>query len=268
MREVTRMEVLEYLAGYGTAVHCARHREYKWFYEDNQTVKFYYDCGCVIVSEEPKVEGHHEFQCCIHHVSPDAEVDAVTQEWRQLLTERAGKVENSRILLVVYYVSNGELPPEKERYPGVRNYARMGERVAYDSRVREMTRDDAELLYNACKPYTENDTYFGKQEAEIFIETEYILNNEWKAFGIFDGERLVGAVTCRYVEELDLVWLIDLYIVPEYRGRGYAKALVQSALSEFPDKKWYYHTLRDNTESKALANALGFTLEGAELYLP
>jgi hypothetical protein len=42
----------------------------------------------------------------------------------------------------------------------------------------------------------------------------------------------------------------------------------QSALSEFPDKKWYYHTLRDNTESKALANALGFTLEGAELYLP
>lgn len=265
--EIPKTKALEYLAGYGSAVHCVQYRDYKWWYGDDTIAKFYYDRGCVIVDGESGNEGQHEFHCFIHHVAPDAEINAVTAEWKQLLTERAGKVENSRIVLVVYYVSNGELPPEREQYSGVRNYARMGKTVMFDSCVRELTQDDAELLYSTCKPYTENDAYFGRQEAEIFIETDYILNNEWKAFGIFDGERLAGAITRAYVQELDLVWLVDLYILPEYRGRGFGKALVRSALSEFPDKKWYYHTLRDNKASRALANALGFTLEGAELYL-
>lgn len=268
MKEITQKEALGYLAGYGTAVHCSQYRDYKWFYGDGTTAKFYYDRGCVIVDDESENEGLHKFCCHVHHVTPDAEVDAVAAEWRQLLEERRGRVENSRVRLVVYYVSNGELPPEREQYRGVRNYARKGERVIFDSRVRELTQDDAKLLYSTCKPYTEKDTYFGKQEAEIFVETNYILNNEeWKAFGIFDGERLAGAATCAYFQEMDLAWLVDLYIVPEYRGRGFGKALVRSALSEFPDKKWHYYTLWDNTESRTLAKALGFTLEGAELYL-
>ena len=261
MKEITKTKALEYLAGYGTAVHCAQYRDYKWWYGDDTTAKFYYDRGCVIVEDEKQ----QEFRCFIHQAAPDAEVDIVTGEWKQLLMERAGKAENSRIVLVLYYVSNGELPPEKEQYPGVRNYARMGENVIFDSRVRELTKDDAELLYSACKPCTENDTYFGKGEAGIFVETDYIFNNEWRAFGIFDGERLAGAALSTYVQELELAWLMDLLILPEYRGRGFGKALVWSALSEFPDKKWYCHTLRDNKESRALAKALGFMMEGAEL---
>lgn len=267
MKEITKKEALKYLAGYGTAVHCAQYREYKWFYGNDTNAKFYYDRGCIIVDDESEDKMQHDFRCYIHHVMPDAEIENVTETWKRLLTERAEHTDHSRIRLVVYYVSNGELSPEWEQYPGVRNYVRAGENVIFDSRVRELIQDDAELLYNTCKPYTENDTYFGKQEAEIFTETDYIFNNEWKTFGIFDGEQLAGAATSTYIQELDLAWLIDLYIVPKYRNRGFGKALVKSALSEFPDKKWYYHTLRDNTESRSFAAALGFTMEGAELYL-
>ena len=66
-----------------------------------------------------------------------------------------------------------------------------------------------------------NDTFFGIKEAEIFIETDYIFNNEWKAFGIFDGGHLAGVAISTYVQELGLAWLVDLYIVPEYRSRGF-----------------------------------------------
>lgn len=268
MKEITENEVLKYLAEYGAAVHCSQYREYKWFYNSGTSAaKFYYDRGCVIVYDEYLDGKQPGFRYLIHHIAPDAEVDTVTEEWKKILLERTVNTENPRILLVVCCVSNGELLPEKEQYPGVRNYVRMGERVLFDSRVRILTKKDAELLYKTCKPYVEKDTFFGMQEAEIFIETDYILDNEWKTFGIFDGDRLVGIATSSYVKDLRLAWLIDLYVVPEYRAKGFGKALVLSALSEFPDEKWYYHTLRDNTESRALAKSIGFRLQGAELYV-
>ncbi|MBQ7931303.1 MAG: GNAT family N-acetyltransferase [Clostridia bacterium] len=147
----------------------------------------------------------------------------------------------------------------------------MGYTAVKDPRVRELFEDNTGKIRSAFEPFLADDTDFGRQEAKKLsvVEYDWIKQQDphYGLFGIFDGDTLCGTADVTYDEDLNLAWLRDVYILPAYRHRGYGKALVEAALAKYPDKKWHYQAARDNAPSIALAKSLGFTLEGAGLFI-
>jgi len=267
MIEITREQLLGHLKSYGSAVHCGMYVNYNlWYYENATNAKFFYDRGCAIVVEEYEHEGKWYIHRQIHQISPDADIDAVTAEWQAEVAEHAQKFVNPDICVMSFIVSNGDLPPEKDKFNGKRNFSRKGEKYFADNRVRELTPADSEIIKSACTPSLEKDTEFGKQLAKYFVNYDFeFKKGKQNIFGIFDGESLVGMATRSYEEPLDLVWLIDIFVGPDHRKMGLGSALILTVLSDYPDKKWHYQVAKQNTESLRLVKSLGFTLEGAGL---
>ena len=74
------------------------------------------------------------------------------------------------------------------------------------------------------------------------------------------------------LQKKDHYTFADLCTIMEIlRGEGGCpwdrEHLVEAALAKYPDKKWHYQAARDNAPSIALAKSLGFTLEGAGLFI-
>lgn len=273
MNQITFEEAKRHICSYGTAVHCEMFRNYRRWYsgDDPASALFHYDRGCVIIESESDYNSQHYIDYRIHQCAPDAEIDAVTEEWREKCLRIAEKYENPVKWVIEFYVSNGELTEEKNRYYGWRNYARQGHAVEKDPRVRVLGENDMDMVRAACEPYLENDTNWGRQLAKDFHTLDYAWLTDYNApfgfYGIFDGDTLCGMATATYDEDLNLAWLLDIYVRPDHRGKGYGKALVRTALADYPDKKWHYQAARDNDLSAALAKSLGFTLEGAGLFI-
>jgi len=97
---------------------------------------------------------------------------------------------------------------------------------------------------------------------------EACLSSEWEAsgidyhrppiFGCFAGKELVAAATLEQRDPISLS--IGVIVHPDYRGRGYGKAVVSEAtahaLAQLPIV--HYQTLLVNAHSIAIASALGF----------
>ena len=274
MTPITFEEAKRHICSYGTAVHCEMFRNYRAIYSNDKIrAKFHaffrYERGCVIMEEEYNQDGRRNFFYRIHQCSPDAEIDAVTEDWRTLCLKNAAEYEDPVCRIIQFYISNGELTEEKNQYHGFRNYARMGYAARKDPRVRELNEADMGVIQAVCEPYLENDIGFGRIEAGKFAELEYDWMKEqdpyFRLYGIFDSGSLCGMATTIYDEDLDLAWLEEIFILPAHRGKGCGKALVETALADYPAKKWHYQVDRDNERSVALAKSLGFTLEGAGL---
>ena len=271
MRRITKAEAIAELAKYGTAVHCELCRSYIWWYGEDSSGKFYYDDEhkCVTVEDEYDYDGKRTAFYNIHQISPDSDVFTAAEKCRAMLDEKLAGYEKTSRWLTVCHVSNGDLPEHLDRYYGWRNYARMGEAVQPDSRVRELNADDRELIKSACAPYLSNDTDFGKKLAHDF--SEHTFNSPFdkvhRVFGMFDGDSALGFASSTYIPELDIAWLLDIYVLPPYRRQGLGRVLVTTALADYPDKKWHYQVAKGNVPSIALARSLGFTLEGAGLFL-
>ena len=270
MIEITPKQLLEYLEQYGTSVHCEMYINYKqWYFGDVQLrAKFYYDRGCAIVVEEYEHEGKHHIRRSIHQTTPDADIDAVTEKWRVEAVDYAKKFENPEITLLAFTVSNGELPPEKDRFFGWRNYSRSGGKYTTDEYVRELTIKDSEIIQSACKASMENDSRWGKQAADDFLNYDFEYNSgKSRIYGIFNENILVGMAEISHEEPLGLAWLKDILIIQSHRRKGFGKKLLLTILSDYPNIKWHYQAAKQNVESVALAKSLGFTLEGAGLYI-
>jgi GNAT superfamily N-acetyltransferase len=97
---------------------------------------------------------------------------------------------------------------------------------------------------------------------------EACLSSEWEAsgidyhrpplFGCFAGTELAAAATLEQRDPISLS--IGVIVHPDYRGRGYGKAVVSEAtayaLAQMPIV--HYQTLLVNAHSIAIASALGF----------
>ena len=272
MQRITYTEFIRRLTEYGCAVHCEMYTNlYTRCYspEEPGECTYSYDRGCVIRSEDYDYGGKRWICRYIHQVQPDAEIDAVGQEQLANAREYAKQFDAVFMNVIAFTVSNGDLPPEKDCFFGWRNYVRMGEAVIPDGRVRLLTDTpaDVQAIRACCAPsLTENgDTVWGRMEAESFAEYDFEGAGNRKLYGIFADGVLAGMADSVCVEALGLAWLMNIYITPAYRRRGFGQALVLTALSAYPDRKWHYQAARDNTPSAALARSLGFTLEGAGL---
>ena len=73
---------------------------------------------------------------------------------------------------------------------------------------------------------------------------------------IFENDRLVG-----YAKTLNdyMIWIIDLLVHKDYRGKEYGKALMEHVCAEFPDKEVY---VLGGNDVLSYYDKLGYVSEG------
>lgn len=82
-----------------------------------------------------------------------------------------------------------------------------------------------------------------------------LIESAARVVGLYDGERQIGF--CRAATDgTSFVYLADVYVLEDYRGRGLGEALVREMVesSSFADLRWLLHT----TNMHPLYRKLGF----------
>ena len=89
-----------------------------------------------------------------------------------------------------------------------------------------------------------------------------LIDGAARVVGLFDGERQIGF--CRAATDgVAFVYLADVYVLPEYRGRGLGEELVREMIENGPlsHLKWLLHT----TDMHPLYRKLGFDAPGPKV---
>jgi GNAT superfamily N-acetyltransferase len=84
---------------------------------------------------------------------------------------------------------------------------------------------------------------------------ERLIDEAARVVGLYDGDRQVGF--CRAATDgVSFVYLADVYVLEEYRGRGLGEAMVREMVEEGPlgGLRWILHT----TDMHPLYRKLGF----------
>jgi GNAT superfamily N-acetyltransferase len=101
--------------------------------------------------------------------------------------------------------------------------------------------------------FLSEESYWAKGRAR---ETqERLVREASRVVGLYDGERQIGF--CRaFTDGLIVAYLADVYVLPEYRGRGLGEELVREMIDHGPyaGVKWLLHT----TDAHPLYRKLGF----------
>jgi GNAT superfamily N-acetyltransferase len=82
-----------------------------------------------------------------------------------------------------------------------------------------------------------------------------LIDEAARVVGLYDGVRQIGF--CRAATDgVSFVYLADVYVLSEYRGRGLGEALVRTMVEEggLSELKWLLHT----TDMQPLYRKLGF----------
>lgn len=84
-----------------------------------------------------------------------------------------------------------------------------------------------------------------------------------RAWGAFDGERLLGIVHCilhrTTWSRKPICYLQDLFTAPDARGKGVGKALIERVYAEARTNDWfrvYWQTHETNAEAQVLYNKM------------
>ena len=101
----------------------------------------------------------------------------------------------------------------------------------------ERERVDVDAVYR----YLSEQAYWVMGRSRETIERLVIEST--RVIAAYDGDTLIGF--CRVISDgSNMAWLGDVFVYPEYRGRGVGVALVREAV-EFPehrDMQWYLGT--------------------------
>jgi len=101
----------------------------------------------------------------------------------------------------------------------------------------ERERVDVDAVYR----YLSEQAYWVMGRSRETIER--LVRESTRVIAAYDGDTLIGF--CRVISDgSNMAWLGDVFVYPEYRGRGVGVALVREAV-EFPehrDMQWYLGT--------------------------
>jgi GNAT superfamily N-acetyltransferase len=92
---------------------------------------------------------------------------------------------------------------------------------------------------------------------------ERLIDEASRVVGLYHGDRQIGFARTSS-DAVSFAYLADVYVLPEFRGRGLGVELVREAVdgAPFSDVRWLLHT----TDAHGLYRKLGFT-EPSELLL-
>ena len=101
----------------------------------------------------------------------------------------------------------------------------------------ERERVDVDAVYR----YLSEQAYWVMGRSRETIER--LVRESTRVIAVYDGDTLIGF--CRVISDgSNMAWLGDVFVYPEYRGRGVGVELVREAV-EFPehrDMQWYLGT--------------------------
>ena len=124
----------------------------------------------------------------------------------------------------------------------------------------ELDDDPARVDRAAVHRFISEESYWARGRAHEIQDA--LIDDADRVVGLYDGERQVGF--CRAVTDgVAFVYLADVYVLAQYRGRGLGEALVREMVEHgpFAHLKWLLHT----TDMHALYRKLGFDAPGTKV---
>ena len=116
----------------------------------------------------------------------------------------------------------------------------------------ELDDDRDRVDVDAVHDFIANHSYWApgrpRETQEVFVRDAI------RVVGVYDGARQVGFA--RAIGDSHLTYLADVYVLPEYRGRGLGVELVREMIENGPyaDSRWLLHT----ADAHALYEKFGF----------
>jgi GNAT superfamily N-acetyltransferase len=117
----------------------------------------------------------------------------------------------------------------------------------------ELDDDPDRIDLDAVYAFLSTEAYWAKGRSRETIER--LIREASRVVGVYDGDRQIGFA--RTVSDgASFAYLADVYVLPEYRGRGLGMELVKEAVDAGPyaDRRWLLHT----EDAHALYEKLGF----------
>ena len=113
--------------------------------------------------------------------------------------------------------------------------------------------DAARVDVDAVHDYLANRSYWAEGRPRETVER--LIREAQRVVGLYDGDRQVGFARA-FSDGVSLVYLADVYVLPEYRGRGLGTELVREMVERGPlkDVRWVLHT----RDAHALYRKVGF----------
>lgn len=117
----------------------------------------------------------------------------------------------------------------------------------------EFDDDPGRIDVDAVHDYLANESYWAKGRPRDVVER--LIREAQRVVGVYDGVRQVGFARA-FTDGVSLVYLADVYVLPEYRGRGVGVQLVREMVENGPyaDLRWILHT----RDAHGLYRKLGF----------
>ena len=128
-----------------------------------------------------------------------------------------------------------------------------------------MQRDDGEIVINMMRKFYTSPAVITNGSEKIFAaNVENILRGspyvEGFVFTVEDKIIGYGITAHSYATEFggECVWIEDIYIEPEYRGRGIGTKFIHRVKEIYPDKILRLETEHDNDAALNLYKKIGF----------
>src|ERR671937_762388 len=106
----------------------------------------------------------------------------------------------------------------------------------------ELDDDPTRVDIDAVHDFLANHSYWAEGRNRDTVER--LVREAHRVVGLYDGERQVGFARA-FTDGTALVYLADVYVLPEYRGRGLGVELVGEMVERGPyaQLRWILHTL-------------------------
>lgn len=118
----------------------------------------------------------------------------------------------------------------------------------------ELDDDPGRIDVAAVHDFLSNHSYWANGRPYEVVDR--LIREAQRVVGIYDGDRQVGFARA-FTDGVSLVYLADVYVLPEYRGRGLGIELVRTMVEEGPyaELRWILHT----RDMHRLYKRFGFT---------
>jgi len=105
----------------------------------------------------------------------------------------------------------------------------------------EVDDDPARVDVEAVHDFLSNHSYWARGRPPETVER--LVRDADRVVGLYDGDRQIGFARA-FTDGTALVYLADVYVLPEYRGRGLGVELVREMVERGPyaDVRWILHT--------------------------
>ena len=105
----------------------------------------------------------------------------------------------------------------------------------------ELDDDPARVDIAAVHDFLANEAYWAKGRPRDTVER--LVHEASRVVGLYADTRQIGFARA-FTDGVSVVYLADVYVLPEFRGRGLGVELVREMIDGSPwgDRKWFLHT--------------------------